>query len=335
MHKKGKFGRIVVVVVVLSVLLVGLSMIVTENSQCAKETVTVAAIYIGPIGDYGWSFVGHRDLTSLAKTHDWIEYFYAEAIPYPEAEGVIRDFIDKGATVIFAHSFGYKGVLFMLAEEFPHVKFHYPGGFETLDNVATYYWNEYEVRFLTGVLSGMMTETNILGFIGAHPILRLIWGINAYILGVQQVNPDAVVHVVFVGDWYDPPREKEIAHALIDLGVDFISYHTDSPAAGIAAEERGVYAFGNALDLRPFAPEAAVTTALLNWTSLFEYLIQGARYDTWETGVFDWGMAEDVADMAPLGEMVPEELRARIKHLAYLTREGWLTFPRVDDPLWE
>lgn len=298
------------------------------------QQVTVAAIFIGPIGDYGWSYVAHRDLTYLAEKHDWLDYLHAEAVPFPEAEGVIRDFIDKGATIIFAHSFGYKGTLFMLAEEFPHVKFHYPGGFETMANVATYYWNEYEVRFVTGVLSGMMTQTNVLGFVGAHPILRLAWGINAYILGVQQVNPDAEVRVIFSGAWYDPPREKEIAHSLIDLGADFITYHTDSPAAGIAAEGRGVYAFGKALALRPFAPEAAVTTALLNWTSLFEHLIKGVRDGTWETGVFDWGLAEGTVDMAPLGDMVPPELRAWIEHLVLLIREGYLVVPRIDDPLW-
>ena len=160
-------------------------------------------------------------------------------------------------------------------------------------------------------------------------------GVNAYILGVQQVNPDAEVRVIFSGAWYDPPREKEIAHALIDMGADFITYHTDSPAAGIAAEARGVYAFGKALDLSPFAPEAAVTTALLDWTSLFEYLLKGVRDGTWETGIFDWGMAEGVVKMAPLGDMVPVELRAWIEYLAHLIRAGYLTVPRIDDPLWE
>lgn len=328
MHKSKVFGVIAGLAIV-GLLVCGLGM-----TALARETVTVGAIYIGPIGDFGWSFVMHRDLTALAEDHDWIEYIHAEAVPFPEAEGVIRDFIDKGATVIFAHSFGYKGVLFMLAEEFPHVKFHYPGGFETLPNVATYYWNEYEGRFLTGILSGLMTETDVLGFVGAHPILRLVWGINAYIHGARMVNPDVVVSVAFAGAWYNPPREKEIAHALIDLGADFISYHTDSPAAGIAAEDRGVYAFGKALDLTPFAPEAAVSTVLLDWTPLLKFLVTGVADGTWQTGVFDWGMAEGIGELAPLGEMVPPELRAQIELLAQLIREGLLTVPRIDDPLW-
>lgn len=322
--------RVVLAAVLLSSLVIGAGVL----GFGARQRVTVGAIYIGPIGDYGWSYVAHRDLTYLDAKHDWLEYIYAEAVPFPMAEGVIRDFIDKGATAIIAHSFGYKGVLEMLAEEFPHVKFHYPGGFDALSNVATYYWNEYEVRYLTGILSGLMTQTNVLGFVGAHPILRLIWGVNAYILGVREVNPDAKVHVIFAGAWYDPPREKEIAHALIDLGADFITYHTDSPAAGIAAEARGVYAFGKALDLRPFAPKAAVTTALLDWTSLFEHLLIGVRDGTWETGVFDWGMAEGTVNMAPLGDMVPAELRARIESLAQDIREGRLVVPRIDAPLW-
>jgi len=298
--------------------------------------VTVGAIYIGPIGDYGWSFVAHRDLSYLAEKYDWIDYLHAEAVPFPEAEGVIRDFIDKGATVIFAHSFGYRGVLSMLAPEFPQVKFHFPGGFavDTLPNVATYYWNEYEVRYLTGIIAGQMTKTDVIGFVGAHPILRLIWGVNAHIYGARKVNPDVVVRVTFAGAWYDPPKEKEIARSLIDLGADFITYHTDSPAAGIAAEERGVYAFGKALDLAPFAPRAAVTTALLDWKTLFKFLIAGVADGTWQTGVFDWGMAEGTVVMAPLGEMVPPELRAQIELLAQQIRDGVLTVPRFDERKW-
>ncbi len=300
------------------------------------DIVTVGAIYIGPIGDYGWSYVAHRDLSYLAEKYDWIEYIYAEAVPFPEAEVVIRDLIDKGATVIIAHSFGYKGVLHMLAPEFPEVKFHFPGGFQghLMPNVATYYWNEYEVRYLTGLIAGKMTETNVLGFVAAHPILRLIWGINAHIYAAQRVNPDVTVRVTFAGVWYNPPLEKEIAHSLIDLGADFISYHTDSPAAGIAAQKRGVFAFGKALCLVPFAPDAAVTTALLDWTTLFKYLIQGVRDGTWQTGVFDWGMAEGTVKMAPLGPMVPPELREQIELKAQQIREGELIVPRFDDPKW-
>jgi len=323
--------RFSIVVALVVVLVTGLGV-----PALARATVTVGAIYIGPIGDYGWSFVGHRDLSYLADKYDWIDYVYAEAVPFPEAEGVILDFIDRGATVIFAHSFGYLGVLRKLAPEFPRVKFHFPGGFaeHLMPNLATYYWNEYEVRFLTGILSGLMTKTDTLGFVAAHPILRLIWGINAYLYGARMVNPDVRFHVTFAGAWYDPPREKEIAHALIDLGADFITYHTDSPAAGIAAQARGVYAFGKALDLAPFAPDVAVTTAILDWKSLLKHLIAGAADGTWQTGVYDWGMAEGTVQMSPLGAMVPPEVREKIELLAHLIREGHLIVPRFDDRMW-
>ncbi len=242
---------------VLAVLALALiaSMALTACGTGAKESegpFKAAFINIGPPGDLGWSYEHDRGRKAVeAEFGDAVETTYIESVEEgPDAARVIRQYAQEGYDMIFATSYGYMDPMYEVAEEFPDVIFEHNSGYKTLDNMATYFGRIYQPRYLAGLVAGSMTEVNSIGYVAAFPIPEVIRGIDAFTLGVREVNPEATVNVVWTNTWYDPVKEREAAIALLDSGVDIIAQHQDTTEPQKAAQERGALSIGYDSDMR-------------------------------------------------------------------------------------
>jgi basic membrane protein A len=282
------------------------SLLLPGRRLLAQEPVKVGFVYVGPIGDFGWTH-GHEMARQAVVEHfgDQVKTTHVENVAEgPDAERVIRQLASSGNQLIFTTSFGFMNSTIRVARQFPQVKFEHATGYQTAPNVAVYNARFYQGRAVCGAVAGHMSKSGIVGYIASFPIPEVVMGINAFTLAMQKVKPDAEIHVVWVNSWYDPGKEGDAAKALIDQGADIICQHTDSPAPLQVAEERGVYGFGQASDMKAYAPKAQLTAILDDWSSYYIERVQAVIDDAWETHNIWWGLAEGMVKMAPYGEAV-------------------------------
>ncbi|MFT5697798.1 MAG: basic membrane protein A [Desulforhopalus sp.] len=291
-----------------AVLLLVLSLFLSTANAADKE-MTVGFVYVSPIGDAGYSYA-HDVGRQAVEAMDGVTTSYVESVPEgPDSERVIRQMARKGYDVIFATSFGYMDPMLKVAKQFPKVAFLHCSGFKQSENMGNYFGRIYQARYLSGIVAGKMTKSNIIGYAAAFPIPEVIRGINAFALGVQSVNPDATVRVVWTKTWYDPATEKEAAKSLLDVGADIIAQHQDSPGPQEAAEEKGVYSIGYNSDMSTFAPKAHLTAPVWNWGPYYTKIVDEVRKGTWKAESAWPGLAEGIVDLAPFGPMVPQEVQ--------------------------
>lgn len=269
----------------------------------------VGFVYVGPIGDHGWSYQHDQGRLAVEKELG-VTTSYVESVPEgADAERVIRKLASTGHDIIFTTSFGYMNPTNKVAKQFKNVKFEHATGYKRGDNVSTYAARFYEGRAVIGTIAGKMTKTNVVGYIASFPIPEVIRGIDAFTLAMRKVNPDAVVKVVWVSTWFDPGKESDAAKALIDQGCDIITQHTDSPAPLQVAEKRGVYGFGQASDMKAFAPKAQLTSIVDNWHNYYIAQVKAAMDGTWKSMDTWAGLKDGMVEMAPYGDAVPADVR--------------------------
>lgn len=274
-----------------------------------KNDTKVGFVYVGPIGDHGWSYQHNVSRLAVEKALN-VETTYVESVPEgADAERVIRQLAADGNDVIFTTSFGYMNPTVKVAKMFPKVKFEHATGYKRAPNVSTYSARFYEGRAILGAIAGKMTKTNTIGYVASFPIPEVIRGINAMAIAARKVNPDVKIKVIWVNTWFDPGKEGDAAKALIDQGADIITQHTDSPAPLQVAEKRGVYGFGQASDMKAFAPKAQLTSIIDNWDAYYIARVKAAMEGTWEsTDTWD-GIKPGMVEMAPYGDAVPADVR--------------------------
>jgi len=296
------------------------SFAVAPASFAADEPTKVGFVYVGPVGDHGWTYrhdIGRQAIE--AEFGDKVKTTFVESVPEgADAERVIRKLASDGHDLIFTTSFGYMNPTNKVAKMFPNVKFEHATGYKRADNVSTYSGRFYEGRSVIGTMAGMMTKSNIIGYIGSFPIPEVVRGINAFTIAMRKVNPDAEVRVVWVNSWYDPGKESDAAKTLIDQGADIITQHTDSPAPLQAAQERGVLGFGQASDMSAFAPDAQLTSIVDNWDAYYIDRTRAVMEGKWESADVWAGIKEGKVEMAAYGPMVPDDVKAA----ADIIREG-------------
>ena len=304
-----KFRRWTVLVCALAML--SMFAIGMSGISAASDKFKVGFIYSSPVGDMGWAYEHNRGRLYLVEKLPDVETVYVENVPESsDAERVLTQLAEAGCKVIFACSFGYMDFVHAVAERYPDVIFMHNTGFKTAENVGIYFGRIYQARYLTGMVAGKMTESNLVGYVAAMPIPEVVRGINAFALGVRSVNPDAVVKVVWTNTWYDPAREKDAAKSLIEAGCDIIAQHQNSPAPQQAAGEAGVYGIGYNTDMRQFAPDAVLTNPVWNWGPFYVDCVEAVRNGTWKSPYDYWGGLEDaVVDVGPYGPMVPEDIK--------------------------
>ena len=272
-----------------------------------EEELTVGFIFVGPIGDGGWTYAHNEGRLYLEENLN-VKTIYKESVPETqEVEQEIRNMIDQGAEAIFATSFGYMDYIVEVSEDYPDVAFFHCSGYKTTENLTTYFGRIYQPRYLSGIVAGLKTETDNIGYVAAYPIPEVIRGINAFTLGVQSVNPDATVRVKWTSTWYDPAIEKEAAVALLDEGADIIAQHQDTTGPQQAAEEREAYSIGYNTDMSEMAPEAYMTAPIWNWGPYYTEQVQTVIDGTFESHQYWGGMDDDIVELAPLTDLAPDE----------------------------
>ncbi|MBN2260592.1 MAG: BMP family ABC transporter substrate-binding protein [Clostridiales bacterium] len=287
---------------------------VVDDAVIADEVVKVGMIYIGPPGDAGWTYAHDQGRQFLEEQYPNVEVLFVESVPESsDAERVMTELVEEGCTVVFATSFGYMDYMDNVALKYPDVKFFHCSGYKTEENMSTYFGRIYQARYLTGMIAGAMTETNEIGYVAAHPIPEVIRGINAFTLGVKEANADAVVKVVWTNTWYDPAKEKEAAQGLLDSGVDVIAQHQDTPGPQQAAEEAGVYAVGYNTNMRAFAPEANLTSAVWNWGPYYVNAVKSVIDGTFVSTQYWGGLEDGIVDIAPISDKVPADMVAQVE----------------------
>ncbi|EHK56241.1 BMP family ABC transporter substrate-binding protein [Allomesorhizobium alhagi] len=297
--------------------------VLSLGTMGAQAATKACYIYVGPIGDFGWSYQHHQGALEMQKNlgEENVELAYLESVPEgADAERAIERFARSGCNIIFTTSFGYMDPTNKVAGKFPDVKFEHATGYKREHpNVATYNSRFYEGRYVQGIIAAKMSKAGVAGYIASFPIPEVVMGINAFVLGAQSVNPDFKVKVVWANTWFDPGKEADAAKALIDQGVDIITQHTDSTAPMQVATERGIKAFGQASDMIKFGPETQLTSIVDDWGPYYIERVKAVIDGTWKQHDVWGGMKEGHVVMAPYTNMpddvkkLAEETEAKIK----------------------
>ena len=283
----------------------------TVETEETQEPFKVAFVYIGIPGDLGWTFEHDRGrLGAVEALGDKIETSFAENVPEgPDATRVIRQFAQKGYDMIWTTSFGYMDPTLEVAEEFPDVIFEHCSGYKSADNMGNYFGRIYQARYLSGMVAGSATETNVIGYVGAFPIPEVVRGINAFTLGVLKSNPDAVVKVVWTNTWYDPVVEREAAVALLDAGADVIAQHQDTTEPQKAAQERGVWSVGYHSDMAKFVGDSVLVSAMWEFSGYYTEQIEAAMNGTWKSQAYWGGLNDGVVKLSDFSPLVPQDVK--------------------------
>ncbi len=290
----------------------------------AQEKTKVGFIYVGPVGDLGWSYEHDQGRLAVEEAYgDRVETVYQESVPEgADAERALTQMALGGADLIFTTSFGYMDPTINVAAKFPDVKFEHATGYKRADNVSTYSARFYEGRAVIGHIAGKMTKTNKIGYIASFPIPEVVRGINAAFIHARKANPDVEFSIVWVYTWFDPAKEGDAAQALIDQGVDFIMQHTDSTAPQAVAKEAGILSFGQASDMASFAPEPRVSSIIDNWAPYYVARVGAVMDGTWEsTDTWD-GIGPGMVEIGEMSEIIPAEVRTEAQAMADLIAAG-------------
>jgi len=283
----------------------------------AQEPLKVGFVYVSPIGDAGWTY--QHDLARKEMEQalgDKVTTSFVESVSEgADSERVIREMAASGHDLVFATSFGYMNYVDRVAKQFPDVKFMHATGYKSGPNFKNYNARFYEGRYLTGVIAGDMTESNVLGYIAAFPIPEVLQGINAFTLGAQSVNPGIEVRVIWVNSWYDPGKERAAAMALIAQGADVVTHHTDSTAVVQAAQERGVYALAYHSDMSKYGKDAHLTATTHHWGDYYTMAAQKALNSEGMAESIWGGVKDGFIDLAPINPVVPQQTQQKVADL--------------------
>jgi simple sugar transport system substrate-binding protein len=287
-----------------------LAIAATSFTASAAEKLKVGFIYLGPVGDFGWTYQHEVGRQGLVKAlGDKVETTYLENVNEgPDAERSIEQLARTGHNLIFTTSFGYMDPTLKVAKKYPKVMFEHATGFKRADNMSTYSGRFYEGRYIQGIIAAKMSKKGVLGYIASFPIPEVISGINATILGARTVNPDIKVKIIWVNTWFDPGKEADAAKALADQGADVLMQHTDSPAAMQIASQRGILAFGQDSDMIKFGAKSQLTAIIDNWAPYYEQRAKDALAGTWKSTDTWGGLNSKLVVMAPYTNM-PDDVK--------------------------
>jgi len=282
------------------------------------EPLTIGFLYIGPTNDYGYNQAAYLGSQAVAKSMPDARVLQAENVPETaEAERVMENMIDEGATIIFPTSFGHLEPALNVAKRHPDVTFLHQGGLKTAENLGTYFGTIYEGQYLVGQAAGMATKSDKLGYVVAFPIAQTLLNVNAFQLGAQSVNPKARTTVVFTSNWCDPGKQAEAANSLLDQGADVLAQHQDCTKTIIeTTERRGGMSTGYHADASELAPKGWLTGSIWNWGPLFQEMVKtvaaGDFKESPYAGRYRGGLAEGLVELAPYGAGATPDIRKKV-----------------------
>jgi basic membrane protein A and related proteins len=309
-------------------LIAALLLMVFASPAAAESKLTVGAIYVGSINDYGYNRSMHDGLMAMKAAIPGVTVLEAENVPETaEAERVMEGMIQQGAKLIFATSFGHQQAAFDLTKKHPDVDFEHAGGWMLAQNFGNFFADTQAAWYPMGVAAGLMTKSNTLGFVVGVPIGYAIGNVNAFALGARSVNPKAQVRVVVTGSWSDQAKEAAATNALIDQGADVVAMHVDSPATVIrVAESRGVYSIGfQSLEARALAPKGWITGLGFTWGPFMTEIAKSVLAGDFKPAMVREGLGKMIT-IAPFGSAVPEATRAAVTAAADKVEKGFNPF---------
>ena len=322
MKKILRLGSLIAIVALIAGVLAACSSDSDNDSGSGK--LKVAFVYVGPVGDAGWTKKhddGRKELEKALGSK--IETTYLENVPEgAKSEQTFEKLARDGYGLIFATSFGYGDAIFKVAKKYPDVKFEWATGYKTAKNVGTYFGAAEEARYLSGIAAGAASKTGKMGYVAAFPIPEVLRGINAFTLGAQSVNPNATVQVVWTSTWFGPDKEKQAAESLRDAGVDVLSQHQDSPATGEVAEAAGLKWVGYNDDLERFAPTAWLTGAVWDWGPFYIATTKSVLAKSWKADQYYGTIADGLVGLAPYGPSVTQATKDQIAAKEAAIKDG-------------
>jgi simple sugar transport system substrate-binding protein len=291
----------------------------------AHEKTKVGFVYVGPIGDGGWTYEHNKARLAVEDAlGDAVETVYVENVAEgPDSERVMTQMALDGADLIFTTSFGYMDPTINVAAKFPNVKFEHATGYKRADNVSTYSARFYEGRAIQGHIAGKMTKSNIVGYIGSYPIPEVIRGINSAFIHARKANPDVEFRIVWAYTWFDPAKEADAAKVLIEQGADVVLQHTDSTAPQAAAQEAGnVVTFGQASDMPQYAPFPRVSSIIDEWGPYYIARTKAVMDGSW-TSQDTWdGIGAGMVGIGEISDAVPADVKAEALALKAAIADG-------------
>nr|WP_315492037.1 BMP family ABC transporter substrate-binding protein [uncultured Rhodoferax sp.] len=301
------------------------------------EPLKIAFAYVGPVGDGGWTFAHDNGKKAVEKEFgDKVVTSIVENVPESaDAERVIREMASSGNKLVFGTTFGYMEPMLKVAPDFKDVRFEHATGYKTADNMRTYDSRTYEGAYMAGIIAGKMTKSNTLGVVASIPIPEVVRNINAFTLGAQSSNPKIKTKVVWVNEWFNPPKETEAATSLINGGADVLFQNTDSPAVLKTAQDKGKRAFGWDSDMTAYGPKAHLASAVINWGPYYIKTTREVLEGKWTGGTSSWwGVKEGAIDIVSIAEDVPAETKAKVEEVKKGLADGTFSIwkgPMVDN----
>lgn len=279
----------------------------------------VGFVYVSPVGEAGWTYQHDQGRLAMeAALGARVRTTVVEAVPEgADAERVMRELAASGHGLIFATSFGYLEGALRVAAEFPQVRFEHAGGYKTAPNLNTYNARYYEARYLAGLLAGKTSRSGMAGYVAGFPVPEVIQGINAFTLGMREANPAAQVRVLWLNAWFDPPRERDAAMALIQAGADVLTHHSGSTAVAQAAQaasrEKRVGVIAYPSDMAKFAPDAQLAAVTHHWGGYYTAVASAVLDGTWRPQPVWGSMKQGFVRLSALRGDVDADARALIE----------------------
>jgi len=295
---------------------------VVEHKAIPKDKIKVGFLYVGVIGDEGYSYQHDQGRLELEKELG-VKTMYLENVPETsDCEKSIRDLIDQGCNVIYATSFGHMQWIDNVAKEYPDVYFGHATGYMTESNMSNYFGRIEQPRYLSGIVAGMASKNGKLGYVAAMPTAEVIRGINAFTLGVRSVNPKATVEVKWINSWYDPSLEKSAAVELLNSGCDVLAQHCDTTAPQVAAQEKGAFAVGYNASTLSAAPKAYLTAPLFHWGVFYVQDVKNIIAGTWKSQSYWEGMKSGMVSLDKLSANCPAGAQAKVDEMTKKIEDG-------------
>jgi len=273
----------------------------TAGPGLAQTKLKVGFIYVGPIGDYGWTHA-HNQARLIAEKTLPIETLYVESVPEAQVEPFIDKLIQQGSKVVLTTSFGFMDGTLAMAKRYPNILFGHASGFKRNPNMFTYMADFYQIYYLNGLMAGALTKTGKVAYVGAFPIPEVKRHLGAFALGVRAVNPKATVNVRWLFAWFDPAKAKEATEALIAEGADVFAFTEDSPTVVQVAAKKGLPSFSHYSPMQRYAPQGVVSGQLVHWERIYvDFLskVLAGKYNATNLQNVDywWLLAEKAAEV--------------------------------------
>jgi simple sugar transport system substrate-binding protein len=281
----------------------------------AQQKLKVGFVLVGSPDDNGWNYGHDQGRLEMLKAigEDKVETTVVTNVAEgPDCERVLRELAQQGHQIIFATSFGFGDYVHRVAPQFPNTKFEWATGNATAPNVAIYNAKFHEGRVVLGTIAGLMTKSNKIAYVGSMPVPEVVMGINAFAIAARKVNPSVSVTAVYVGSWFDPPREADLARSLIAQGVDVIAQHTDGPVIPQIAEAAPIIGvFGQGADMSAFAPKTHLTSIIDHWGPYYTQAVKSVLDGTWKNGSVWPGIKEGEVVIGPYNPNLPADVVAK------------------------